>query len=126
MGVGDDFKTLCSNLAVPASSRSTISDRYNLMTKRLNTEFWNTDSYTSHSIYTGSYGRGTAVGRTSDVDMIFWLPYSDYKRFSGYTGNGQSGMLQEVRAAIKKTYSVTDVGADGQVVVVPFNDGITF
>jgi hypothetical protein len=126
MGVGDDFSTLCANLAVPSSTRSTIGDRYKLITKRLNLEFWNTDSYASHSIYTGSYGRGTAVGRTSDVDMIFWLPYSDYTRFSGHMGNGQSAMLQEVRAAIKKTYSITDVGADGQVVVVPFTDGITF
>lgn len=126
MGVGDDFNTLCANLSVPSASRSTIGDRYNLITRRLNLEFWNTDSYTSHSIYTGSYGRGTAIGRTSDVDMIFWLPYADYTRFSAYLGNGQSAMLQEVRTAIKKTYSITDVGADGQVVIVPFTDGITF
>jgi hypothetical protein len=126
MGVGDDFRILCANLAVSAGTRSTISDRYNLITRRLNLEFWNTDSYTAHSIYTGSYGRNTAIGRTSDVDMIFWLPYSDYLRFSKHTGNGQSAMLQEVRTAIKKTYSITDVGADGQVVVVPFTDGITF
>lgn len=126
MGVGDDFSKLCSNLSVPATSRTTIGDRYDLITRRLNLEFWNTDSRTAHSIYTGSYGRGTAIGRTSDVDMIFWLPYADYVRFNGYAGNGQSAMLQEVRTAIKKTYSVTNVGADGQVVVVPFDDGITF
>lgn len=125
MGVGEDFGSLCANLAVSSTARSTIGDRYDLITKRLNTEFWNTDSYTAHSIYTGSYGRGTAIGRTSDVDMIFWLPYSAYQRFSAHVGNGQSAMLQEVRTAIKKTYSVTNIGADGQVVSVPFNDGIT-
>jgi hypothetical protein len=124
MGVAEDFRTFCGNLVV--TKRSTISDRYELITRRLNLEFWDTDSRTSHSIYTGSYGRGTAIGNTSDVDMIFWLKYEDYLRFSRYAGNGQSAMLQEIRAAIKKTYSVTNIGADGQVVVVPFDDGITF
>ena len=124
MGVGDDFKTFCGNLAV--TKRATISDRYELITRRLNLEFWDSDSRVNHSIYTGSYGRGTATGETSDVDMIFWLQYKDYLRFNGHSGNGQSAMLQEVRTAIKKTYSVTNIGADGQVVVVPFDDGVTF
>lgn len=124
MGVAEDFKTLCANLAI--TKRATISDRYELITRRLNLEFWDTDSRTYHSIQAGSYGRGTATAKTSDVDMVFWLPYRDYQRFNGYSGNGQSAMLQEVRTAIKKTYSVTNIGADGQVVGVPFDDGIIF
>jgi hypothetical protein len=124
MGVGEDFQQFCSNLSV--RDRDSISNRYQLITRRLNLEFWNSDSYTYHSFYTGSYGRGTAIGLTSDVDMLFWLPYSYYTKYNDYLTNGQSAMLQEVRAAIKNTYSVTDVGADGQVVVVPFTDGITF
>lgn len=108
MGVGEDFKTLCSNLAI--TKRVTISDRYELITRRLNLEFWNSDSRNYHSIQAGSYGRGTATAKTSDVDMIFWLPYSEYVRFTGYLGNGQSALLQEVRTAIKKTYPITDIG----------------
>lgn len=125
MGVGEDFRALCANLAVPATTRSSISDRYELITHRLNLEFWNTDSRTAHSFYTGSYGRGTAVGSTSDVDMIFQLQYADYVRFNGYAGNGQSALLQAISAAIQKTYATTNIGADGQVVGVPFTDGIT-
>ena len=126
MGVGDDFKTLCSNLAIPSSMRSSISERYELITRRLNLEFWNTDSRTAHSFYTGSYGRGTAVGTVSDIDMIMQLPYNNYARYDGHQGNGQSALLQDVRTAIERTYSSTAVGADGQVVVVPFSDGVTF
>jgi hypothetical protein len=126
MGVGEDFRTLCTNLSVPSERRTSIARRYGQITRRLNLEFWNIESYDYHSIYTGSYGRDTAIGGTSDVDMIFWLKYEDYVRYNSHQGNGQSAMLQDVRAAIKKTYSVTDIGADGQVVVVPFNDGITF
>ena len=124
MGVGEDFATFCANLAV--KDRGTISDRYELITRRLNIEFWKTDSRTNHSIYTGSYGRGTATGRTSDVDMLAWLPSDLYTRYDSYSGNGQSALLQDVRAAISKTYAYTDIGADGQVVAVPFTDGITF
>lgn len=124
MGVGEDFATFCSNVAV--RDRESISQRYRQLTRRLNTEFWNTDSYDAHSLYLGSYGRGTATGLTSDVDMLMQLPYSVYQQYAAWQSNGQSGLLQAVRVAIKKTYSVTEVGADGQVVVVPFTDGITF
>lgn len=124
MGVGEDFRTFCSQLVV--RDRDSIASRYGRITKRLNLEYWGSDSDTYHSFYTGSYGRGTATGLTSDVDMLFRLPYQVYERFDAYTTNGQAALLQEVRASIKKTYSVTEVGSDGSVVVVPFDDGITF
>jgi len=50
--------------------------------RRLNTDYWSTTSETSHSFYVGSYGRSTAIHGTSDVDMIFWLPYAVYKDHS--------------------------------------------
>ena len=68
MTVADDFKSFCGTLSV--TNRSTIGDRYGLITRRLNLEFWNSASKTLHSFYTGSYGRGTAIGGTSDVDTI--------------------------------------------------------
>jgi Second Messenger Oligonucleotide or Dinucleotide Synthetase domain len=126
MGVGEDFRILCTNLAVPTMTRSSISDRYELITRRLNLEFWSTDSKTYHSFYTGSYGRGTAVGSVSDIDMIFQLPVAKYNQYNSYLGNGQSALLQEVSRAIQKTYGTTNIGADGQVVSVPFTDNITF
>lgn len=124
MGVSDQFKEFCSNLVV--SNTDSISQRYKAITKRLNKDFWDTESEYSHSLYVGSYGRNTAVDGFSDLDMIFQLPYSEYEKYDNYSGNGQSALLQAVRSSLKKTYSSTDIGADGQVIVVPFNDGITF
>ena len=124
MGIGEDFQAFCSTLTI--SRRSTIADRYAQITKRLNLDYWASDSDTYHSFYTGSYGRGTAIDSTSDVDMLFRLPYEVYERFDAYATNGQAALLQEVRSVIKKTYSVTSVGSDGSVVVVPFTDGIVF
>ena len=74
----------------------------------------------------GSYGRKTAIQGFSDLDMVFCLPYSVYERYNNYRGNGQSALLQAVRKSIQKTYSTTNIGADGQVIQVPFTDGIEF
>ena len=124
MGLADWFESFCRSLQV--QNVNTISMRYKNITKRLNTDFWDTTSETSHSLYVGSYGRDTAIDGFSDLDMIFQLPYEVYEKFNNYSGNGQSALLQEVKGSIKKTYSNTDVGADGQVIAASFDDGITF
>jgi hypothetical protein len=124
MGLAEWFSTFCSNIQV--QDGGTISSRYKSITKRLNTDFWNTTSDTSHSLYVGSYGRNTAIQGFSDLDMIFELPSSLYYQYDSHQGNGQSALLQAVRASMQKTYSTSAIGADGQVVVVSFQDGITF
>ena len=124
MGLASWFRTFCGNIQVKNGTK--ISTRYKNITKRLNTDFWSTTSDTSHSLYVGSYGRNTAIHGTSDVDMIFRLPYRVYQQYDGHSGNGQSALLQAVRNSVKKTYSTTDIGADGQVVVVSFGDDIWF
>ena len=124
MGLADWFQTFCGNIQV--QNGAVISRRYKAITKRLNTDFWDTNSDTSHSLYVGSYGRNTVINGTSDVDMIFRLPYSVYQQYDAYNGNGQSALLQAVRTSVKKTYSATDIGADGQVILVAFDDSITF
>ena len=69
MGLAGWFSTFCNNIQV--QDGGTISSRYKTITHRLNTDFWNTESYTSHSLYVGSYGRKTAIQGFSDLDMIF-------------------------------------------------------
>jgi hypothetical protein len=125
MGLADWFSTFCANIQINDSS-GTISSRYKLITQRLNTDFWSTTSNTSHSLYVGSYGRNTAIHGFSDLDMLFQLPYDMYKQYDGHVGNGQSALLQAVKASIENTYSKTSIKADGQVILVPFTDGITF
>lgn len=123
MGLGEWFSTFFSNLQV--QDGGTISQRYKNITRRLNTDFWNTTSDTSHSLYVGSYGRNTAIQGFSDLDMIFQLPYSEYEKYNNYSGNGQSTLLQTVKKSIENTYATTSIRADGQVIVVPFTDGIS-
>lgn len=124
MGLADWFSAFCSKIKI--QDGGTISTRYKVITRRLNTDFWETTSDTSHSLYVGSYGRNTAIDGFSDLDMVFELPLSLYHKYDGYQGNGQSALLQAVRASMQKTYPTSRLGADGQVVTVSFTDGITF
>ncbi len=124
MGLAEWFSAFSSNLQV--QDNGTISQRYRSITRRLNADFWNTTSDTSHSLYVGSYGRNTAIKGFSDLDMVFELPSDLYFQYDKHAGNGQSALLQAVRASMQKTYPTTSIGGDGQVVVVSFQDGITF
>lgn len=124
MGLADWFREFNVNLQV--TDGGTISSRYKAITRRLNTDFWITNSDAAHSLYVGSYGRNTAIRGFSDLDMIFQLPVALYNQYDNYTGNGQSALLQRVKQSIEKTYSTTSIRGDGQVILVPFNDGLTF
>jgi hypothetical protein len=124
VSIGEAFHTFCDNLLV--TNGDSISYRYKRITNQLNRDFYGYSHETWHSIYTGSYGRDTAITGFSDMDILFWLPSDDFARFDNYSGNGQSAMLQEVRSSIKTTYPSSEIGADGQVVVVEFDDGLRF
>ena len=125
MSVSDYFSTFCSNLRMSSDTVSTIQYRYHQITKRINLDYWSSSSETTHSLYVGSYGRGTEIW-TSDIDIIVQLPYSTYEKFNAYKSNGQSALLQEVKGVLQKTYSTSYVKGDGQVIGINFSDGINF
>lgn len=125
ISVSNDFSRFCSNLRLSDAVVSNIKTRYHAITKRINQDFWGSDSDTSHSLYVGSYGRGTCI-YTSDVDIVVELPWSYYTKYNDYSGNGQSALLQAVKSSLQKTYSSSSVSADGQVVDINFSDGVKF
>lgn len=123
MSISDKFGNFCSNIRIPTDLVNKISYRYKRITKQLNTDFWNTDSETNHSLYVGSYGRDTEI-HTSDIDILFRLPYKVYERINNHEGNGQSALLAEVRDSLKNTFSTSYIKGDGQVIGIDFEDGI--
>ena len=126
MGISDEFIAFKNNYNIGSVTISDISARYKRITARLNRDFWNTSSETAHSFYVGSYGRDTAARGLSDLDVAFVLPVDVYSQYNNHIGNGQSALLQAVRNSIRQTYPSTEVGGDGQVVVVSFTDGMRF
>ena len=125
MSVGQWFEDFCKNIKFDETDLSNLRYRYRQITKRINLEYWNSTSEELHSLYVGSYGRGTAT-HLSDIDMLVILPYSTYERINNRQGNKQSALLQEVKTALQKTYPTSHIKADGQVVGINFSDGINF
>lgn len=68
----------------------------------------------------GSYGRGTAGRPCTDVDMLFILPDPVCGRIDQLLGNKQSQLLRELKDTLINTFPRTDLRADGQVVLAPF------
>lgn len=124
MSVANWFETFNQSLRMSSDTVDTISYRYKRITKQLNKDFYNSESEIYHSLFVGSYGRGTDI-LVSDIDMIFQLPYETYVRYNNYSGNGQSALLQAVKNSIEKTYK-SSLKADGQVIVISFTDGIIY
>ncbi|OJV51034.1 MAG: nucleotidyltransferase [Bacteroidetes bacterium 43-16] len=124
MSVATWFETFVKNLRMSSDTVDNIAYRYKRITRQLNKDFWESDSDVYHSLYVGSYGRDTDIV-TSDIDMLFQLPYKIYERYNNYQGNGQSALLQAVKSSVEKTYK-SYMRADGQVLVISFTDGIVF
>ncbi len=126
MGVGEWFLDFCGTLRLDTDKRAALSYRTGRITKAVNLAFRNLDSDASYRFYVGSLGRNTAIPSISDVDLLLELPPATYHQYNAHLGNGQSALLTSVRAAIRTTYKVSEVFGDGQVVIVSFDDGVTY
>jgi hypothetical protein len=120
MNTSTVFNDFLANLII--QNKSEISNRYEYITRALNKWAYDHESTTENSLQVGSYGRKTAINGVSDLDMLFILPNALFSRYDSHSNNGQSALLQDVRKAIKSTYPSTEIRADGQVVVVSFQN----
>jgi hypothetical protein len=120
MTVFERFNKLLSNISLTKDQRLDGIVKHTGVRKCLNQHYYSTNSEYANSLLIGSWGRDTQVRPPRDIDVLFVLPYSVYQRYEGKIGNKQSQLLQEIKAVLSKTYSITKMRADGQVVVVPF------
>lgn len=120
MNTSEKFTEFLSNIKIPADKASTISSRYERITKTLNQEFRNTDSKTANSLQVGSYGRWSGIKGISDLDMLYTMPASKWDTYN--KKDGQSQLLQDTRKALEKTFPSSDVKVDRCVVTVKFSD----
>ena len=126
MSVATMFERFTVALKLPTSKKTSIANRTASITRRLNLTFRSNDSSSSNRFYGGSYGRATAVDSLSDVDLLCVLPYSTYQQYDAYASEKQSKLLQAVRSALLLTYPNSSISVDGQIVKIPYVDGITF
>ncbi|USK60409.1 SMODS domain-containing nucleotidyltransferase [Peribacillus asahii] len=118
--LGQAFEDFADTLQI--DNMEDIDTKFQSITKRLNTSYWETNSEEDHGYKVGSLGRYTAIKGVSDLDMLFVLPDELYTQYNNYKENGQSALLQSVKNEIKKKYPKTIVRGDGQVVVITFSN----
>ena len=118
------FRKFRSSIRSDDDYLNTLRNRREVIVRAVNRRFRSRDT-SDHAIYVGSYGRNTA-NKYSDIDLAVILPEQEKARFTNYSGNGQSTLLQVVKGAILDSYPRTDVKGDGQIVSVKFSDGMTF
>lgn len=125
LNVGETFTAFINKIKISQGDIDKVSYRYKRMTKQLNNDFHNIDSDIRNSLYVGSYGRDTDI-LTSDVDWLFILPSNLKSQYDNHKNNGQSALLQAIKTSIERTFSKTNLKADGQVIQIPFDDNISF
>ena len=116
MTTSTSFSTFLDNIKVDNFQK--IGDRYKEITRKLNKTFRDTDSETANSLQVGSYGRYTGIKGISDLDMLYIMPKSKWDIYK----NSPSGLLADVRDALRERYPNTDIRYDRLVVDVFFKD----
>ena len=69
----------------------------------------------------GSFVRGSAIRHYSDLDLLLVLTIREVRWGNSYKSSYT--VLNEVRAQLQSRYQRTEVGRDGQAVVIEFADG---
>jgi hypothetical protein len=115
------FRAFLANLAITPSQREDGTTKQAGVRACLNRHYYGTPSETANSFLIGSWGKGTQVRPSRDIDILFLLPGSVWQSYQQRVGNKQSQLLQEVKEILAATYSQTTMRGDGQVISIPFN-----
>jgi hypothetical protein len=115
------FSGFLKELQLSEQDRRDADGKAERVAKSLFTRYYPNQTFT-HDCYVkvGSYGKGTATRPCTDLDMLFILPDADCGRIARLTGNKQSQLLREVKDSLLITFPQTDLRADGQVIIAPF------
>jgi len=114
------FQTFLANLELKPDERADAETKADGVARCLWKKFWLGPFNSRCYVKVGSYGKQTAVRPPSDLDMLFILPVSEYTRIEALQGNKQSQLLRQVKETLQDSYPNTDLSADGQIVLAPF------
>lgn len=118
--VGQRFDKFLENIRLTEGQTFDGETKHGGVRGCLNAYYYGVSSTSANSLLVGSWGKHTRIRPPRDIDVLFVLPYAVYERFQQRPGNKQSQLLQEVKNALARTYSTTQMRGDGQVVIVPF------
>lgn len=120
IGVTKRFSDFNGELLVTTQQRDDAVGKAVRIAEILQRAYYNSDDALANLLIVGSWGKGTQVRPSNDLDMMFALPRHVFERFDAYQGNKQSALLADVRGHLTVPNARTDIRADGQVVVVDY------
>jgi len=121
MMVSQPFDTLLANIALTSGQRIDGGRSHGNVRSTLNRNYYGYSSETANSMLVGAWGKDTMVRPPPNIDVLFVLPYTMYRRFEKRLGNKQAQLLLEMKDVLQRTYSTTTtMRADGQAIIVSF------
>ena len=121
MTVSEPFDTFLANIALTSHQRSDGGRSHGSVRSTLNRNYYGVNSETANSMLVGAWGKDTMVRPPRNIDVMFVLPYTMYRRFEKRLGNKQAQLLLEVKDVLQRTYATTTtMRADGQAIIVSF------
>ena len=120
----NQFKTFIFNITLTAAQSEDVQTKYTGVCEKLYNKYYSGKYDEGCKFLFGSYKTKTNVRpltEDQDVDVLFKIPTETFEKFDAYGSNGQSALLQEVRATLQEKYTTTDkIKAWGKVVLVQF------
>ena len=120
------FTTFNSNLRLSNQQDKDAKTKYRGVCKTLHNHYYEADYDGSTKFLFGSYKKKTNIRpivREQDVDVLFYMSDSEFKKYDNYESNGQSALLQKIKDILDKTYTTTDtIKGWGKVVLVEFSE----
>lgn len=116
IAVASRFRVLLERTALRTTDTTTYEGHRISVTKRLQKSF-----AVNRVEAIGSHARKTSVRDVSDIDLMLILSVNEVK-WGNYWKSSDT-VLKNVRNQLQDRYTATEVGRDGQAVVVQFADG---
>jgi tRNA nucleotidyltransferase (CCA-adding enzyme) len=113
MTIKTKFGKFLANLELTDAQKQDAETKHTRVRKSLHEAFYSTPYNGKTSLVVGSYGKHTAIRPTSDIDILFMIPGSEFPRYNGLQGNKQSRLLQDVKSHLVDLHPNTDLRADG-------------
>jgi len=124
MAIQEQFEEFYNKIKLTKAQKDDAITKYNGVCKKLHDHFYTNQDYTgSTKLLIGSYGKRTNIRPPRDVDVIFIMPEEIFDKYDKSDSNGQSQLLQDIRAILSKKYTTTDkISGWGKIVLVQFSD----
>lgn len=116
------FRKFYDNIKLTENQKKDARIKVKGVCEKIHSNFYSSPYKGTSKLLIGSYGKKTHIRPARDVDVLFKIPENFFKQYDSHESNGQSNLLQKIRALLIEKYSQTNIRAYEKVIVVEFSD----